>query len=107
MMRKRATAKLSKLKKAATEFLDKSELSLDICTDLKEPINADTCGKIINAVVQVGKSLQLQKTTNFGCDLTRERNKAKVFVTFNKLTENACAGEIDEESVESPINTRG
>lgn len=104
VMRKRATAKLSKLKKAATEFLDKSELSLDICTDLKEPINADTCGKIINAVVQVGKSLQLAaKTTNFyGCDPNYERvTKLKSFVThLSKLTENVLALEksYDEES---------
>jgi hypothetical protein len=57
VMRKRAIAKLSKLKKTATEFLNKSELSLNILTDLGEPINADTCGKLIGATTQLCKTL--------------------------------------------------
>ena len=63
VMRKRATSKLSKLKKAATEFLDKSDLSLDICTDLKEPVNADTCGKLLDATIQVCKTLDFDKSS--------------------------------------------
>lgn len=99
VMHKRATAKLSKLKKAATEFLDKSDLSLDICTNLREPINADTCGKLINAVVQVGKSLQLaDKTMNFyGFDSNYERTtKLKDFV---KLLSKFTGSVLDLEKV--------
>lgn len=61
VMRKRATAKLSKLKKAATEFLDKSELSLDILTNLCEPVNTNTCEKLINATAHVCKTLNFDK----------------------------------------------
>lgn len=61
VMRKRAMAKLSKLKKTATEFLSKSELCYEILTKLEEPVNADTCGKLIGATTQVCKTLDLDK----------------------------------------------
>lgn len=104
VMRKRATAKLSKIKRDATKWLNNSELSLNIINSLREPVNADTCGKLINAVVQVGKSLQLaDKTMNFyGFDSNYERaTKLKDFVKLlSKLTGSVLDLEkvYDEES---------
>ena len=74
VMRKRATAKLSKLKKAATEFLNKSELSLDILTNLEEPVNTNTCGKLIGATAHVCKNLNFDKFDFPNCHAPKIRS---------------------------------
>lgn len=97
VMRKRATAKLSKLKKAATEFLDKSELSSDILTNLGEPINAATCGKLIDATTKVCKTLEFDKLDFYSVNMAKIRS----FVThLGKITGSVLDLEkvYDEES---------
>lgn len=97
VMRKRATSKLSKLKKDATEFLNKSELSHDILTNLMEPINADTCEKLIDATVHLCKTLDLDQFDFHYCHVSRIRS----FVTqLGKITGSVLDLErvYDEES---------
>ena len=97
VMRKRATAKLSKLKRNANEFLSKSDLSLDICTNLREPINADTCGKLIGATVKLCKTLDFDKSGFHYDYATKIRN----FVTqLGKITGSVLDSEkvYDEEA---------
>lgn len=97
VMRKRATAKLSKLKKAATEFLDKSDLSSDILTSLEEPIDANTCGKLIGATVKLCKTLDFDKSGFHYDYATKIRN----FVTqLGKITGSVLDSEkvYDEEA---------
>lgn len=99
VMRKRATAKLSKIKRDATEWLNNSELRLNILIKLMEPINTATCGKLINAVVQVGKSLQsTDKPMSFySFDSNYERTtKLKDFV---KLLSKFTGSVLDLEKV--------
>ena len=97
VMRKRATSKLSKLKKTATEFLNNSELSSDILTNLMEPINADTCGKLIDATTKVCKTLEFDKIDFYSVHVSKIRS----FVThLGKLTGSVLDLErvYDEES---------
>lgn len=97
VMRKRATAKLSKLKKDAAEFLNKSELGHDILTNLSEPINADTCGKLIDATAQVCKTLEFDKLDFYSVRMAKIRS----FVThLGKITGSVLDLErvYDEES---------
>ena len=97
VMRKRATAKLSKLKKTATEFLNKSELSHDILTNLSEPVNADTCGKLIDATTKVCKTLEFDKIDFYSVHMSKIRS----FVThLGKITGSVLDLErvYDEES---------
>lgn len=97
VMRKRATAKLSKIKRAATKWLNNSELRLNILIKLREKINADTCGKLISATAQVCKTLDFDKF-----DFHYEHvAKIKSFVVqLGKLTGNVLDLErvYDEES---------
>ena len=84
VMRKRAKAKLSKLKKKATEFLNKSDLSSNIRTKLGEPLNADTCGKLIAATTQVCKTLDFYNSD----DRYSYMSKIRSFVMrMSKITE--------------------
>ena len=73
VMRKRAKAKLSKLKKNATEYLSNSKLSNDISEKLQVPVNIDTCAELIKAAVQVGKTLQM-KSTEYSYESRNIRN---------------------------------
>lgn len=74
VMRKRAKAKLSKLKKNATEFLSNSKLGSDISEKLQVPVNIDTCAELIKAAVQVGKTLQMKHTGYYSYESRNLRN---------------------------------
>ena len=97
VMRKRAMARLSKLKRNATEFLNNSELSLNILTNLKEPINADTCGKLIGATTKICKSLDFDK---FGFHYAHVSNIKGFLAQLGKITGSVLDLErvYDEES---------
>lgn len=74
VMRKRATAKLSKIKRDATKWLNNSKLRFNILVNLREPINADTCGKLIGATVQICKTLDFDKFDFHYAHVTKVKN---------------------------------
>lgn len=74
VMRKRAKSKLSKLKKDATEFLNKSKWCARISECLQLPVNTDTCAELIKAAVHVGKTLQIKHEGYYNYEVINLRN---------------------------------